>query len=257
MDLNNDTSLNFHQFLHLGSTIRAQHSAGEFLSTAEAKLIREEWWSHVGKHYEKYRTRNADKTILSFFDVSGEWSAPWREAGYNVIQFDLQTGQDALEFSVEHFFEEWEFGEVYGILAACPCTDFSSSGAQYWPAKDADGRTEMSVELVRQTLRAVELFDPEFWVIENPVGRIQKMCDLNDPTLTFQPHHYGDPYTKKTMLWGNFDAQLPGCNVDPVEGSKILKTGGKSARTKNIRSKTPEGFSLAFFLANQPIKHKV
>lgn len=33
---------------------------------------------------------NARKIIVSLFDYSGEWSRPYREAGYTVIQFDKQ-----------------------------------------------------------------------------------------------------------------------------------------------------------------------
>lgn len=69
--------------------------------------------------------------------------------------------------------------------------------------------------------------------------------------MYFNPCDYGDTYTKKTCLWGKFN--MPEKNVvDPVEGSKLWKNyGGKSARVKEIRSKTPEGFARAFFEANK------
>lgn len=31
------------------------------------------------------------KTILSLFDTTGEWSRPYREAGYNVAHIDIQN----------------------------------------------------------------------------------------------------------------------------------------------------------------------
>jgi len=66
---------------------------------------------------------------------------------------------------------------------------------------------------------------------------------------------YGDPYTKKTGLWGRFTPPLPlfiggDWRVEPVEGSKMLRYGGNSERTKEQRSETPEGFAQAFFMAN-------
>jgi hypothetical protein len=68
----------------------------------------------------------------------------------------------------------------------------------------------------------------------------------------FQPWWYGDPYTKKTGLWGNFNKNLIRNEVEPTEGSKMwLNYGGKSERTKELRSETPVGFARAFFLANQ------
>ena len=132
-------------------------------------------------------------------------------------------------------------------MAAPPCTDYASSGAQFWKKKDADGRTEASNELVRQVLRTVELFRPAVWSMENPVGRMAKLTGLPPAQLTFNPNFYGDPYTKKTLLWGAFNNELPLAPVEPTEGSKIAKISGKD---KYARSLTPEGFAYAFFMAN-------
>lgn len=38
------------------------------------------------------------KTILSLCDNSGVWSKPYKDAGYNVIQVDIQHGRDARLF---------------------------------------------------------------------------------------------------------------------------------------------------------------
>lgn len=190
---------------------------------------------------------NANRTVLSLFDASGEWAKPWAEAGYNVVTFDLTTGQDINDFSAEMLLEEFGNDNIWAILAAPPCTDYSSSGAQFWKKKDEDGRTEVSNELVRQVLRTVELFRPAVWAMENPVGRIAKLTGLPPAQLTFSPQFYGDPYTKKTLLWGSFNNELPLAWVEPTEGSKIAKISGKD---KYARSLTPEGFAYAFFMAN-------
>lgn len=205
---------------------------------------------------------NADKVVLSLFDKSGAWSRPWEEAGYQVYRFDIQenpeTG-DVNKFSVD-FFGDWfgDFGgiDIYAILAACPCTDFAVSGARHFAAKDADGRTIASVQLVHQTLRVIEYFRPVIWAIENPVGRIERLGGLPPWRLSFDPFHVGDTYTKKTLIWGRFNADLPVAPVDPVEGSKMHRMwGGSSLATKNARSVTPEGFAYAFFMANNAVDH--
>lgn len=222
-----------------------------YLTQQEADERIAQWKARTREQFDTCRGENSDKTILSFFDLTGEWSRPWREAGYNVITFDIQTGQDVMDFSTDYFIENWDFGEVYGILAACPCTDFAVSGARWFAEKDADGRTEASKELVFQTLRTIEYFRPTFWALENPVGRIEKLTGLPSARLVFQPHHFGADYTKKTVLWGKFNADLPTANTEPTQGSKMhSQYGGKSQATKNARSETPEGFSYAFFLAN-------
>lgn len=198
------------------------------------------------------------KTILSLFDFSGNWSRPYFEAGANVIQVDIKLGMDVMKID-----SAWlnDLGVVDGILAAPPCTDFAVSGAQYWRLKDLDGRTGKSLELVRQVLRCVEFCKPDWWAMENPVGRLNVLI----PELAkwgpwyFNPCDYGDPYTKRTGLWGNFVPPLPlfiggDQSVKPVrvcsQGSWVQRLGGKSEKTKRLRSDTPMGFARAFFVAN-------
>lgn len=220
----------------------------KMVSPAEAKKIVDGWKQEAKKQGRS--GENADKTVISLFDASGEWSKPWAEAGFNVVTYDLQSGQDIKDFDAATLLEEHGNDNIWAILAAPPCTDFASSGAQYWAKKDADGRTEESNELVRQVLRTVELFRPAVWAMENPVGRMAKLNKLPPAQLTFQPNVYGDPYTKKTLLWGNFNNKLPQAPVEPTEGSKI--TEKISGGNKYARSLTPEGFAYAFFMANNP-----
>lgn len=184
------------------------------------------------------------KIILSLCDYTGNWPSFYREAGYEVIRVDLKHGGNVRLF-------EFLGRRVHGILAAPDCNAFSGSGAQYWPAKDADGRTLDGLALVDACLRMVAIYNPVWWSLENPVGRLRRW--LGPPRLMFNPCDYGDPYTKKTCLWGNF--VIP--NKTPVEpiavcsqGSFLMKLGGKSERTKEIRSRTPLGFARAFFLSN-------
>jgi hypothetical protein len=233
-----------------------------YLTVEQAKQRIEEWKRNAQAQGDT--RRNSEKIVLSLFDMTGEWSKPWEEAGYQVFRFDIQEDPemgDVNKFSAEFFndlYGAFEGQDIYAILAACPCTDFASSGARHFAAKDADGRTVESVELVRQTLATVEYFKPSVWAIENPVGRIEKLTGLPPWRLSFNPNHFGDPYTKKTLLWGRFNANLPIAPVEPVEGSKMHRMyGGKSQETKNARSVTPEGFAYAFFQANNAVDNPV
>jgi hypothetical protein len=124
------------------------------------------------------------KTLLSLFDYSGQWSAPFARNGWNVIQWDIKI-DEFMDIngvgSVEEALDLFE--DVDGILAAPPCTEFTVSCNQYWDMKDADGRTEAALQLVRQTLKLVDLFTPTdpdyeggfFWALENPVGRLPRL----------------------------------------------------------------------------------
>lgn len=188
-----------------------------------------------------------NKIILDLCGGTGSWSKPYRDAGYDVRvitlpDYDVRTYQPP--------------ADVYGVLAAPPCTHFTVSGAQYWKAKDADGRTFEDCGILTACLMIIARAQPKFWAIENPVGRMRQL--LGDPQLIFNPCDYGDPYTKKTLLWGAFNLPVR----DPVEPEFVVRggkryspiharTGGKSAKTKELRSVTAPGFANAFYEANK------
>lgn len=200
-----------------------------------------------------------NKIILSLFDYSGNWPSFYKEAGYEVYQVDIKHEIDILSLDVAK--DILPFGSIYGILAAPPCTDFSGSGAQYWKIKDADGRTEASLSLVYKTLEIIKATSPVFWALENPVGRLPTLVPELGKPWYFNPNQFaghleGDAaekerYTKRTGIWGKFNipekkelSVVKGCNP-------IMSLGGKSERTKELRSMTPLGFAKAFFEANQ------
>lgn len=252
------------EIVRLNNKVRVYQQGHGWMTPQEARERIEQWKDHARAQGSdrQQRNLNSDRVVLSLFDLSGEWSRPWEEAGYQVYRFDIQDDPevgDVNNFCVD-FFGDW-FGnfegvDIYAILAACPCTDFASSGARHFEAKDADGRTAASVRLVHQTLRTIEYFRPVIWAIENPKGRIGKLGGLPHWRLSFDPFHLGDTYTKQTLLWGRFNADLPIAPVEPVEGSKMhTQYGGKSMATKNARSVTPQGFSYGFFMANNAIDH--
>lgn len=197
---------------------------------------------------EGEKTNNSNKIILDLCGGTGSWSRPYKEAGYDVRLITLPK-YDVLTYEPPD--------NVYGILAAPPCTHFTSSGACWWAEKDKDGRTMQGMSIVIRCLAIIAKCHPGFWALENPVGRLRRW--MGNPTHIFNPCDYGDAYTKKTLLWGNFN--LPAKNpVEPVfitasNGKRYpplwFKTGGKSERTKELRSITPPGFAKAFFEANR------
>lgn len=210
-------------------------------------------------------------TILSLFDYSGNWSKPYRENNFNVLQIELKLGINILKWDYKK--DSRITGKVIGILAAVPCTDFALSGAKHFFEKDRDGRTAESIKLLNKTLEIIDYFKPDFWAIENPASRIHKMNletaksqkeynRLGKPVLKFHPWHYAghDPlpdksrYNKQTWLWGNFALPLKK-EQSPLskEFPGFLKLGGKSEKTKELRSITPLGFSYAFYSANKGV----
>lgn len=182
-----------------------------------------------------------DKIILDLCGATGAWSRPYREAGYDVRLITMPDHDVRLYRPPEG---------VYGILAAPPCTHLAGSGARWWKQK-GEGALLYSLSIVDACMRIILLLKPKFWALENPVGRLVHY--LGKPKLYFNPCDFGDPYTKKTCLWGEFN--MPEMNpVAPLkscsQGSWVQKLGGRSENTKRLRSITPIGFARAFFKAN-------
>jgi hypothetical protein len=188
-------------------------------------------------------------TILSLCDFSATWSRPYEESGYAVIRVDMRRGHDVR--LIRHVGEP-----VHGILAAPPCTHFSRAGAHLWAEKGTDALLE-GLAVVDACLRAVAIYRPTWWALENPIGRLQDY--LGPPAWKFDPCDFGDPWTKRTWLWGHFTPPTPlfspqarkAVAVNPVgkPGSRD-RTSLLPGRDKAGRSVTPEGFARAFFEAN-------
>lgn len=193
------------------------------------------------------------RTILSLCDYTGNWAAPYREAGYDVRLVDLDgTGEDVRLLDYP--------GKVHGILAAPPCTVFAASGNR-WPRSDDDYRQALSI--VDACLRLVAVCRPAWWALENPRGKLRRW--LGPPRMVFDPCDFGDPWTKKTLLWGDFVVPIPGSlftstePVEPTEGSKMHLLAGVrpgdsvevARRKRAARSATPLGFTKAFFEVNE------
>ena len=177
------------------------------------------------------------KVILSLYDHSGIWSQPYKDAGYDVRRIDLQDGVDARALILP--------GNIHGILSAPPCDHLAGSGARWWKEKGEQALWD-GLALCDVVMRCVVLAGPAWWVLENPVGRLSRF--YGKPRMTFNPCDFGDPYTKRTCLWGNFNKpeKRP---VEPTSGSKMHLIPPGPNR-KNLRSVTPPGFAKAFFEAN-------
>ena len=177
------------------------------------------------------------KIILDLCGGTGAWSKPYKEAGYDVRNITLP------DYDVRTYKPP---KNVYGILAAPPCTHLSGSGARWWRQKGRKALLE-ALSIVDACLRIILISKPKFWCLENPVGRLSKF--LGKPKMYFNPCDFGDFYTKKTALWGEFTfpEKKP---VKPKGKNPIwyMPPGKKRAEKRSI---TPQGFAKAFFEANK------
>jgi len=178
------------------------------------------------------------KIIYDLCGAKGNWSKDYMENGYDVRIITLPENDVRLLCPPDE--------NVYGILAAPPCTRLAGSGARWWKEAGLSALFE-ALAIVDACIRMVAICQPKFWCLENPVGRLVHY--LGKPKMYFNPCDYGDPYTKKTCLWGDFN--IPKKNpIEPIEGSKIHLYPPSKNRSA-LRAITPPGFAKAFFESNR------
>ena len=233
---------------------------------------------------------NVDKYVLSLYDFTGEALVPWAEAGYSCIAFDIQHDNTVTDvfgsggsikyvkadlhdqstlnrIAVQFQFEDVVFGMAFPV-----CTDMAVSGAAHFKRK-AERDPEFQNKAVSYAKICAQMFNelgvPYF--IENPVSVLA--TKWRKPDHSFHPYEYGgyihddhaehprwpeyiaakDAYPKKTCLWTGNGFVMPWADpVQPEDGysKQHKKLGGKSQRTKDIRSATPRGFAKAVYEFN-------
>lgn len=226
--------------------------------------------------------------IVCLYEQSGLSALPWALNGYKVFCYDIQHKERIVTYypgggSIQNI--PWDArnkaentamvkrhaGETKLVLAYPPCTDLAVSGARHFAAKKEANPNyrEEAMALVYVARSIAECLKAPY-AIENPVSVISS--EWRKPDHTFSPNNFGgylpeadkhplypdifppqDAYLKKTCLWtgGGYIHPKPK-NVKPIGGQVLFnKLGGKSQRTKNIRSTSPRGFAQAVYEANK------
>ncbi len=205
---------------------------------------------------------NKDKIILDLCGGTGAWSRPYKDAGYdvkiitlpdyNILKYKILS--ETITFWGQNGNSEThiEKNNIYGILAAPPCTEFSIAKGNRPRDFDEGMRIVRGcLEIIWATRSAVKL---KFWVLENPRGFLRQF--LGKPAFTYEQWEFGDNGIKPTDLWGYFTEPKKTVLTRPSEViSKRFPNGRlnhiKWSTSAEKRAITPAGFAKAFFKANQ------
>jgi len=202
---------------------------------------------------------NKDKIILDLCGGTGAWSKPYYDNGYTVINVTLP------EYDVRSYVP---LENVYGILAAPPCTMFSFARTNAKEPRNLKVGMEIVAACLkiiwecqyRITSEAQKKPPLKFWCMENPNSMLSWF--LGKPALIFDPCEFGDNYKKRTALWGKFNnpskqgflltyESLISCNTNsrplPIMGGHDKYNKGNAWK----RAITPPGFARAFYEANK------
>ena len=207
--------------------------------------------------------------VISLCDYTGVATQPWRDAGYSAIHIDPQRENNGTILEMMGDIRlAINTGDVAFVMGFPPCTDVAVSGAAHFPKKaDKDKHFQAKAALIAEQCRMIGEMAGCPWFFENPVSVFSSI--FGKPDYSFHPYEFGgylsdddqhpiwpdyikprDAYPKKTCLWTGGGFELPDLKPVPVElgfSDQYSKLGGKSLRTKNIRSATPRGFAQAIF----------
>lgn len=227
-------------------------------------------------------------TILFLFNSSTYAMAPWiRDGRFNVVTVDyddtdhseahweVTEGVTRLNLDLSkptaHRDVLWKLAQLQLadpslVVSFPPCTDLAVSGAKHFASK-LQKDPDCQHRAVRMARLASQFRCP--YIVENPVSVLSTLW--RKPEFISHPWEYAgycpegphpefpevipeqDRYNKKTCYWTGGGFQRPeAMPLEPIEGSNPgwARLGGKSARTKYIRSLTPRGFSKAIYSAN-------
>jgi len=203
------------------------------------------------------------KIILDLCGGSGAWSKPYSNAGYDVRLITLPE-QNVIDYIPPL--------NVYGILAAPPCTMFSLARNRY----DNDPRYKPrdfieGMNVVNACMRIIFQCQNtlQFWALENPIGLLARW--LGKYQYRFEPWWFDgmENWSKRTALWGKFNIpqrtyldykdRPDAYDVYISAKKRYLQRKSKIPSISNIthggvserRGITPGGFARAFFEANQ------
>lgn len=224
-------------------------------------------WAEAG--YTCYAFDIQHKPFIERYEKHGTGSISYLHADLH-----QQKSLDLIRFIFN------EKSVVFG-MAFPVCTDMAVSGAA-WFKKKAEVNPCFQEEAVRHAVACADFFEelgdiPYF--VENPVSVLA--TKWRKPDYRFHPFQYGgyipydqaehprwpkyiaakDAYKKNTCLWTGGGFVMPyKISVDPEAyhgngySTSMMKLGGKSQRTKDIRSATPRGFAIAVYEANKTME---
>lgn len=190
---------------------------------------------------------NGDKIILHLCAKEGSDSKPYRDAGYDVRIIGEEIG-------VENYIPP---PNVYGIIANPPCTMFSLARSKAKTPRDL----REGMKLVKECLRIIwecqyritehQRHSPlQFWMLENPAFGFLKWF-LGKPVFTYCQSEYGQLFTKRTAIWGDFAIPKRPLLSNPMpSGSGIGKVFSQQWSSVDERSRCPIDFAKAFYEAN-------
>ncbi len=185
---------------------------------------------------------NKNKIILDLYGATASWSNPYKEAGYDVRLVTYPDNDVRTYVPPDN---------VYGILAAPPCTMFSLARTTAKTPRDFKGGMELVIAGLNIIWKCRYKNKLAFWCMENPRGYLRQF--LGKPYFSYKRCWFGDDGGKPTDLWGFFNIPQHNKEIKPVRGRDNTESKWYNSVNGNPKKRaiTPPGFANAFFKANK------
>jgi len=198
------------------------------------------------------------RIILDLCGGTGAWSKPYKDAGYDVRLVTLPD-YDVLTYEPPK--------NVYGILAAPPCTEFSLAKNGSRRKRDFEAGLKTVIACLNIIWKCRARNKLAFWALENPTGYLRQF--IGKPNYVFYQWWFGDLGIKRTDLWGYYNEPKQKVFERPNDPYfvKQYKSGKKNQfawaapqkpdwckghlNREELRAITPQGFAKAFYEVNK------
>lgn len=227
------------------------------------------------------------KDVVCLYERNGLSAEMWAASGCDVYHYDKATLEPRVETygMGRKYFIPWDAadddaverlvakhaGRCAIVLAYPPCDDLAVSGAKhFWEKERMRPGFQMAAMRLVYAARDIAVGLSAPYAIENPVSMIATFW--RKPDVMFNPSDYGgylpeddvhpvfpeyipprDAYKKRTCYWTGNGFRMPAKKPVPVipdSAASYYKLGGKTEKTKRIRSMSPRGVGIGIYYAN-------
>ena len=179
--------------------------------------------------------------ILELFSGTGSFTQAAMKRGHKTftVDFDDQHEPDRC-IDILYLHPSFIPFEPDVIWASPPCTCFSvASIGHHWNLDNTPKtkEAEQGFRILEKTIELIKQFNPEFYFIENPVGKMRIKIPVMDWTrrrVTVTYCQYGDSRMKPTDIWTNHIGWEPRPRCSPGDDCHESAPRGSQTGTQGL-----------------------
>jgi len=209
--------------------------------------------------------------VLELFSGTRSIGKCCDKLGWESVSVDLILPADHKVDIMDFDYKQYDKDEFDIIWASPPCTEYSKlqdawlnrmrKGTLYTKENQEKNMKEAD-KLVLKSLEIINYFNPTYWFIENPLGKLKDRPFMKDLTMYKVDYcMYSDwGYRKRTCIWTNkldFEPLLCNKNCGNMVGNLHKTNLGNTERKKRVngigqtqqeRYRVPEDLIFSLFL---------